>query len=154
MFRWMELIHPSKFQDRKKATVTEQRVLINDVRKLYPFAVRDLIETEHNLHVLYNNKEIARLLQKVVTKRDALIAKKRRIENVEEAAAVEENDEFEMQDNEGIVEDCVKEAATTVQDLLSVIKKAELEEALPQAMNPTEAPSHDTTNKRSLRTSI
>ena len=134
-----------KVSRQKKATVAEQRVLINDLRKMYPFAVRDVIETEHNLNVLYNNKEIAMLLQKVVTERDASIARKnekqRRTgrsdeeENVEEeAAAVEESDEFEMQDTKGIVEDYVKEGAATVQDLLFVIKKAELEEALPQAI--------------------
>eukprot|EP00794_Sanderia_malayensis_P002228 gene2228-2538_t len=147
-FRWMELIHPTKFEQRKKATSAQQRALLNDARNLYPFAVPDIIATENNLDVLYNNKEIAMLLKKLVSERDAVVAKKREkrrklakeIENPqeevpvgEEAAAVEERDEFEVE-VENIDFDLVKEGSTSVQDLLQVIKQAELEEALPQAL--------------------
>ena len=57
-FKWMELIHPTKFESRKKATATQQRALIGDVKKMYPFVVSNVAATEHNLDVLYNNQEI------------------------------------------------------------------------------------------------
>ena len=47
---------------------------------------------------------------------------------------VEEKDEFEIESKQGIDFDSVKEGYAGLQDLLSVIKDAELEEALPQVM--------------------
>ena len=73
----MNLVHPSKFSERKAATVPEQRALIEELRKLYPFAVDDTTATEYNLNVLYNNHEISPLLNKLVRERDTLAAKKK-----------------------------------------------------------------------------
>ena len=72
----MNLVHPSKFNDRKEATVWEQRLLIDELRKHYPFAVDDKTATEYNLNLLYNNNEISILLKKLVRERDALAAQK------------------------------------------------------------------------------
>ncbi len=52
----------------------------------------------------------------------------------EEATAVEEVDEFEVDVAEDIDLDLVREGSVSVQDLLHVIKQAEVEEALPQAL--------------------
>ena len=67
-FKWMELVYPTKFESRKKATAAQQRALIGDVKKLYPFAVQNVSATEHNLDVLYNNEEIKILLTKLFPK--------------------------------------------------------------------------------------
>ncbi len=151
-FKWMELIHPTKFESRKKATAAQQRVLIGDAKKLYPFAVQNVSATEHNLDVLYNNEEIKILLNKVVSERDALVAKKkeRRQKRIHTSAStaeeedganggqpsnVEEADEFEIDDAGNDIDvDVVREGAASIQDLLLVIKKAELEDALPEVM--------------------
>eukprot|EP00795_Rhopilema_esculentum_P016293 gene16293-biopygen5543 len=155
-FRWMDLIHPTKFSERRNATANEQKALIVELHKLYPFAVQDVIATENNLSVLYNSSEISLLLQKVVRERDTIHAAKkerqaRLQQKVEEASDktvekrsnvgesigaidVEESDEFELEPNLEIEIDSVKEGSPSIQDLLSVIKKATLEEALPQAM--------------------
>ena len=74
-FQWMNLVHPSKFNERKEATVREQR-RSRKLRKHYPFAVDDTTATEYNLNVLYNNNEISILLKKLVRERDALAAQK------------------------------------------------------------------------------
>ena len=76
-FQWINLVHPTKFDERKAATVREQRVLIEEFRKLYPFAMDDTTATEYNLKVLYNNNEISLLLKKLVCERHALAAKKK-----------------------------------------------------------------------------
>ena len=75
----MELVHPTKLESRKKATAAQQRALIGDVKKLCPFAIQNVSATEHNLDVLYNNEEIKILLNKVVSERDALVAKRKEI---------------------------------------------------------------------------
>ncbi len=67
----MELIHQSKFEQKRKATSAKQRSMLNELKMLYPFAVADIIATENNLEVLYNNKEIAILLNKLVGEQDA-----------------------------------------------------------------------------------
>ena len=149
-FEWMNLIHPTKFEERKRATSREQRALIEAVHRLYPFAVSDVTATEYNLNVLYNNNEISLLLQKLVRDRDAFVAKKKErsrklrasmieVEADSESAnqvetSIEEHDEFEVGDEADVELDAVREGTATVQDLLSVIKSADLAEALPQAM--------------------
>ncbi|XP_065054458.1 zinc finger MYM-type protein 1-like isoform X1 [Rhopilema esculentum] len=65
-FKWMELIHPSKFDERKKMPPAKQKELICKVKELYPFAVPDALALEHNLSVLYDNNEIKILLDKIV----------------------------------------------------------------------------------------
>ena len=47
---------------------------------------------------------------------------------------VKESDEFELEPNLDIEIDSLKESSPSIQDLLSVIKKATLQEALPQAI--------------------
>lgn len=150
-FKWMELIHPMKFESQKKATAAQQRALIGEAKKLYPFVVPNLTATEHNLDILYNNKGIKILLEKIVLDRDSLVAKKkeRRQKHIRTSACaaeehnaaeggrpsnIEENDEFEIDAGDDIDLDVVREGAASLQDLLLVIKKAELEEALPETM--------------------
>ena len=111
---------------------------------------------ENNLSDLYNRSEISLLLQKVVREQDTIHAAKkerqaRLQQKVEEASNktgerrasmgeligaidVEESDEFELEPNLDIEIDSLKESSPSIQDLLSVIKKATLHEALPQAM--------------------
>ncbi len=48
----MELIHPSKFEQRRKVTSAQQRSMLNELKMLYPFAVQDIIATENNLEVI------------------------------------------------------------------------------------------------------
>ena len=76
-FEWTSLIHPTKFEERNRATAGEQRELIERVRRLYPFVVTDVTATEYNLNVLYNSIEVLVLLKRLVRERDALVAKKR-----------------------------------------------------------------------------
>ena len=152
-FQWINLVHPTKFDQRKAATVREQRVLIEELRKLYPFAVDDTTATEYNLNVLYNNNEIALLLKKLVRERDALAAKKKArqrnraqkefeggagVDEGPDAAGdtinVEEQDQFEVEEGGNLEIEMVKEGMPTIQDLLFVIKSADLSEALPQVM--------------------
>ena len=73
----MDLIHTSKFEERNQVSSTQQSELINDLQKLYPFAVPDVIATENNPHVLYHKTAIATLLQKGICKKDAIMAKKK-----------------------------------------------------------------------------
>ena len=152
-FKWMELIHPTKFEERRKATVRQQRALINDVQELYPFVVKDVLATEYNLSVLYHSTEIGILLQKLVRERDELVAKKKerrtkigRMKDQAEttmtemgasdsAESSEANEQFDVEENSNIEVDAVKEGTPTAQDLLTVIKKANLEDALPQVMS-------------------
>ena len=143
-FKWMSLVHPAKFEDRKKGLLCDKKVLISELLKLYPFAVHDQTALENNLSVMYHNEEISILLRKLVRERDALAAKKKekrrklaRIQDsleepAEERADPEELDTFEPQE-EDIEVDLLKEGQPSLQDLLEVIKKAELEEALPEA---------------------
>eukprot|EP00794_Sanderia_malayensis_P002192 gene2192-2495_t len=144
-FRWMDLIHPAKFDERKKASSQDQRSLIEKLLQLYPFAVSDATATEYNLNVLYNNNEIALLLQKLVQERDAVVARKnekrarllraiQQRESNQESQDFEENDLFEPDENTNIEPEAVKQGKANVQDLLSVIKKDGLEDALPQAL--------------------
>ena len=58
-FRWMELIHPSKFNENVKKPSSEIRELIREFMDLDPFAVNDIPSVEHNLEVLYSNHEIS-----------------------------------------------------------------------------------------------
>ena len=149
-FKWMDLIHPAKFRERKKAAIHAQRSLIDETARVYPFAVPDAVTLEHCLNVLYQSKEISALLQKIVGERDALIAMKkekrarmaaRRNQEVtsarsnEERTAVEMDDQFMIQDDSlNIEEDSVKEGKPSIQDLLTVVQKTNLQEALPQAI--------------------
>eukprot|EP00794_Sanderia_malayensis_P008363 gene8363-9261_t len=118
-FRWMDLIHPAKFDEGKKASSQEQRSLIEKLLQLYPFAVSDVTATEYNL----NNEKRARLLRAVQQR-----------ESNQESQDFEENDLFEPDENANIEPEAVKQGKANVQDLLSVIKKAGLEDALPQAL--------------------
>ena len=53
----------------------------------------------------------------------------------EERAAVETDDQFVVQDESlDIEEDFVKEGKRSIQDLLTVVQKTNLQEALPQAI--------------------
>ena len=146
-FQWMNLVHPSKFNERKEATVREQRLLIEELQKHYPFAVDDTTATEYNLNVLYNNNEISILLKKLVRERDALAAQKqarrrkrarKEVEDGADAASetedVEERDLFEVEEGGNLEIELVKEGMPTIQDLLFVIKSADLSEALPQVV--------------------
>ena len=146
-FRWMELIHPTIFEERRKTSPDNMRELINELRATYPFAVSDQGSLEHCLDVLYSNKEIALLLQKLFKERDALVMKtvnrRRRLArkqsgepqdpDQDERPNVEEEDRFEIASDDVDVES-IKEGKPTVQDLLTVIQKAGLQEALSQAM--------------------
>ncbi len=51
-FKWMDLVHPSKFEQCKDARVKDQSLLIEELQRLYPFAVSDIIETENNLNIM------------------------------------------------------------------------------------------------------
>ncbi len=48
----MELIHPAKFEQRRKVTSAQQKYMLNELKMLYPFAVQDIIATENNLEVI------------------------------------------------------------------------------------------------------
>ena len=76
-FKWMNLVHPLKFEERKKMPPSKQNEMINQIKELYQFAVHDALAFEHNLNVLYNNTEVKILLDKVVRERNELEAKKR-----------------------------------------------------------------------------
>ncbi len=52
----MELTHPAKYEQRRKATSVQRRSLLNELKMLYPFTVPDIIAPENNLEVLYNEK--------------------------------------------------------------------------------------------------
>lgn len=54
--------------------------------------------------------------------------------NAEQETTTEEHNEFEMADGNSIDVESVKEGKASLHDLFMVIKKAELEVALPQAM--------------------
>ena len=47
----MDLIHPSNFEERKKMPSAKQKLLINGITELYPFAIHDVLALEHNLSV-------------------------------------------------------------------------------------------------------
>ena len=139
----MNLIHPTKFAERKRATSREKRILIEAVHRLYPFAISDATATDYNLNVLYNSNEISLLSEKLVCDRAALVAKKKEkcrkllasmteVKTDEEgesrAETVKDHDEFEVGDEADV--DVVREGTATAQDLLSVIKSADLAEML------------------------
>ena len=143
----MDLIRPSKFDERKKMPPSKQKELINEIIDLYPFAVQDALALEHILNVLYDNTKIKILLDKIVRERDELAAKKRERRNrtkqaneeqdeneEDERSAVEVEDTFEREAGRTVDEENIKEGKPNVQDLLKVIKTAGLEEALPHAM--------------------
>ena len=65
-FKWMDLVHPAMFSQRKTASSGDQRALISKLSEAYPFVVPYPIALEHNLGVLYQNEEISVLLQKLV----------------------------------------------------------------------------------------
>ena len=146
-FKWMDLIRPSKFDERKKMPPSKQKELINEIIDLYPFAVQDALALEHILNILYDNTKIKILLDKIVRERDELAAKKRERRNrtkqaneeqdeneEDERSAVEVEDTFEREAGRTVDEENIKEGKPNVQDLLKVIKTAGLEEALPHAM--------------------
>ena len=138
----MNLVHPSKFSERKAATVWEQRALIKELRKIYPFAVDDTTATEYNLNVLYNNHEISPLLNTTAKKK----AKQRKRAQTQvdvgveagkgggDTDNVEEQDHFEVEEGGNLEIEMVKEGMPTIQGLLFVIKSADLSEALPQVV--------------------
>eukprot|EP00794_Sanderia_malayensis_P008582 gene8582-9499_t len=144
---WMDLIHPSKFAERRAVSQAKQKDLINDLKNLYPFVVSDPLALEHNLSILYSNSEIGILLEKTVWERDQVVAKKRerrrRLKKANEEHnqnkerernAIEDADYFERQMESTVEEDLVNEGKPTVQDLLKVIKMAGLQDALPWVM--------------------
>ena len=146
-FKWMNLIHPSKFEARKNASSQEQKQLIAELRDIYPTAVPDPLALEHCLNVLYNSREISVLLDRVTREPDAFIAKKkdrrRRLVRANEEPpesrrsereAVEEDDLLEVTNEVEVEVDIVTEGKPSIQDLLTLLKKTELQDALPQAM--------------------
>ena len=146
-FNWIKPIHPSEFEARKNASAQEQRELIKELRALYPTAVPDPLALEHCLNVLYNNQEISALLKRILRERDSEIIKnkerrrKQARANEETAEArqseresVEDNDFFEVRNEVEVNVNAIIEGKPSIQDLLIVIRRAELEEALPQAM--------------------
>ena len=62
-FKWIDLVHPAKFDLLRTATVNNQRALISELKELYPFVVPDTVVLEHNLAVLYQNKGISALIR-------------------------------------------------------------------------------------------
>ena len=150
-FKWMDIIHPSKFTENRKLPSKDIKVMIREFMNLYPFALDDVSSIENNLDVLYKNKEISLLLSKHANERDKNMkrqkAKQKRINESyeaeptaddevteEEPRNVEENDEFEAGDYTGLDIECVNEGALCIQDLLTVIQDTGLADALPQAM--------------------
>ena len=142
-YEWMDLIHPAKFEERKKLSSNKQKELIEALKQQYPFAVPDKLALEHNLNVLYNNSQIQLLLEKRIRDRDEMAAKKKerrpklKRANEEqnqakenERMAVEEENCFERMREKTIEEEGLKEGKPNIQDLLEVIKDAGLEEAL------------------------
>eukprot|EP00794_Sanderia_malayensis_P021001 gene21001-23052_t len=135
-FKWVDLVHPARFSQRKSASSGDQRALISKLSEVYPFVVPDPMALEHNLSVLYHNEEISVLLQKLVRERDALVAKKqeRRRRLAQEREDPEELDTFPLAEDDIEVEQ-VKEGNPSLQDLLALLRKAELEEALLEAVH-------------------
>ena len=97
--------------------------------------------------MLYNNTAISILLQKLTKERDEALknkkakraAKRRRLDedsghSQQEMASVEDEDHFDVRDVVVVDEDVVNEGSASLQDLLSVIHKAGLADALPQVM--------------------
>ena len=76
--KWVDLVHPAKFDERQIASSQEQRALIESLKELYPFAVNDTVAVEHNLNVLYNCTEISVLLHKFACERSEIAAKRRK----------------------------------------------------------------------------
>ena len=79
-FKWMDLIHPSKFAENVKKPSNQIKELIREFMDLYPFAVNDISSVEHNLEVLYNNHEISLLLRKCARKEQSCEAKESKAE--------------------------------------------------------------------------
>eukprot|EP00794_Sanderia_malayensis_P013199 gene13199-14549_t len=140
----MDLVHPARFSQRKSASSADQRALISKLFEVYPFVVPDPMVLEHNLSVLYHKEEISVLLQKLVRERDALVSKKkerrRRLAQAREERERQERGHPEELDTFPLAEDHieveqVKEGNPSLQDLLAVLRKAELEEALPEAVH-------------------
>ena len=61
-FKWINLVHPANFDQRRAATVKNQRALISELKELFPFVVPDTVVLEHNFDVLYQNKGISALI--------------------------------------------------------------------------------------------
>ena len=148
----MELVHPMKFEERKNLSLQDQRSSIDALKLYYPFVVTDSIALEHNLSVLYNNREIKILLDRRIKERDAIVARQKArqqeaaeiaagttTERVDGSADSEETDTCVGQSEEVEV-GLVKEGKPSLQDLLYVIKKAELKDALPEAMKVIQLP--------------
>ena len=105
----------------------------------------DTTATEYNLNVLYNNNEIYILLKTLVRERDALAVQKQArrrkparkevevgADAISDIEDVEERDLFEVEEGGNLEIELVKEGMPTIQDLLFVIKSADLSEALPK----------------------
>ena len=151
-FKWMDLIHPSKFAESVKKPSNQIKELIREFIDLYPFAVNDISSVEHNLEVLYNNHEISLLLHKCAGERNRAIKQRRARQRrkdashreeaiassgdqvMEDVADVEEIDQFEIRENTGFEEEILHGEALSIQDLLTVIHSTDLADALPHAM--------------------
>ena len=73
----MDGSYSSRKHLRKEKAIHTQRALLNETVRIYPFAVPDAVTLEHCLIVLYQNKEISALLQRIVWEQDAMVTKKK-----------------------------------------------------------------------------
>ena len=132
-FKWVELVHPAKFDERRIASCQEQRALIEKLKELYPFAVNDTVAVEHNLNVLYNCTETSVLINRFDCERNEIAAKRRK--KCHDSIPVEANFEERDESEAGAVNDMntttLNSRSVGIQDLLTIIKKAELQAALP-----------------------
>ena len=136
-FKWVELVHPAKFDERRIASCQEQRALIESLKELYPFAVNDTVAVEHNLNVLYNCTEISVLLNKFVCERSEIAAKRRKKDR--DSTLCETKFDYRNEGQVGAVNDMntntLNSRSASIQDLLTIIKKVELQEALPHVVH-------------------
>ena len=150
-FKWMDLVHPSKFTQSRKLPSNEVKLMLREVMYLYPFALDDINSAENNLEVFHNNSEISLLLRKCAKERDQAVkkrkAKQRRIDACyqaegttddevieQESRNVEEHDEFDAGEFTELDTEFVIEGALCIQDLLTVVQETGLADVLPQAM--------------------
>ena len=110
--------------------------MIESLKELYPFAIHDTVAVEHNLNVLYNCTEISILLNRFICERDAIAAKRREKgrNEIQNETNFEERDEFETVAVNNIDPNSLRVGSAGIQDLLTIIKKAELQDALPHVV--------------------
>ena len=161
-FNWINLIHPSTFSKNRDCFSDDRRKWIGECQRFYPFAVSNATSLEHNLDILYGNQEIAILLQKLIKDRDdaarkikaRMNGKRKRVdeersvvgnegqENKEQQAIdAEDLDRFEIRRRTITEDETIKEGVPSMQDLLTVIKKTGLANALPHVMTLAEIAS-------------